>query len=253
MDKYTLAFPWFAFYYYLMGYSGKLQEKLLAQNLRSQGYSYGQILQKIPVSKDTISKWCRDIHLSPLQKEKLLQNKKLGQKKGSLVAAENKRQERLNEIQILHNEARNFIGSLSEREMFLVGVALYAGEGTKMDKHVAFSNADPKLILFMTDWFRIFTKVSEERLRGRIWLHDGLDEEKAKNFWSVLTHISEDQFIKTYITKQAVGKTSTKKNIHEYGVFSVSFSDARIHRKIMGWISGLFDDKMSIHSAIAQR
>ncbi|HSD98304.1 MAG TPA: hypothetical protein VLB73_01220 [Patescibacteria group bacterium] len=55
-----------------MGYVGKLNLKKKAQWLRKQGLSYKEIIAQIPVSKDTISKWCRDILLTDKQKEKLL-------------------------------------------------------------------------------------------------------------------------------------------------------------------------------------
>lgn len=38
-----------------MGYSGKLKEKRIARNLRKKGYSYGEILEEVSVSKGTLS------------------------------------------------------------------------------------------------------------------------------------------------------------------------------------------------------
>lgn len=101
-----------------MGYAGKLEEKLKAQRLRKQGFSYKEILQTISVSKDTISRWCKDIELSAEQKECLLQNKFAGQKKGSIVAAENKRKARLVRIQIITQESLEDLGDLVERDIF---------------------------------------------------------------------------------------------------------------------------------------
>ena len=74
-----------------MGYAGKLKEKLYAQELRKKGFSYKEILTQISVSKDTISRWCKNIELTSEQKERLLNNKLFGQRKGSLVAADKKR------------------------------------------------------------------------------------------------------------------------------------------------------------------
>ena len=58
-----------------MGYAGKIKEKNQALKLRKQGLSYNEIREKIPVSKDTLSRWCRDIVLSPGHMEKLLQKR----------------------------------------------------------------------------------------------------------------------------------------------------------------------------------
>ena len=70
-----------------MGYYGKLEEKIQAQKLRKRGWSYKQILTKVFVSKDTLSKWCRDIVLTDNQKQNLIKRRQYGQRKGSLIAA----------------------------------------------------------------------------------------------------------------------------------------------------------------------
>lgn len=223
-----------------MGYFGKLEDKLQAQELRRQGLSYKEILQTIHVSKSTISLWCRDIELTQEQKSRLLNNKQFGQRKGSQVAADNKRRKRIERTERIKKEAVRELGKLSNRDKFIAGIALYAAEGDKSDGKGGFSNSDPKLIKFMMNWFLQFTKIPLERLRGSIWLHEGLDEIKAKQFWSGLTGIPLKQFHKTYIAKIKIDSKKIRKNIHEYGVFAIRFSDSSTHRKIMGWIYALF-------------
>lgn len=235
-----------------MGYFGKLELKLQAQELRTQGLSYKEILQTVHVSKDTISRWCKDIPLTEEQQLRLITNKQFGQKKGSLVAAVNKRNKRILRTRSIQIEAKKEIGKLIQREKFIAGIALYAAEGDKKDGKGGFSNADPTLIKFMMEWFINFAKVPPARVRGALYLHEELDENKAKQFWSTLTGIPLQQFIKTYIPKERTNK-KFRKNIHQYGVFSIRFSDSGIHRRIMGWIYAIFDDRITLLSAIAQR
>lgn len=228
-----------------MGYSGKLAEKLAAQELRRQGLSYKEILQKIDVAKGTLSDWCKEIALTEAQQLRLLNNASIGQRKGSMVAANNKRNRRLERIANIRNEAEKEIGKLSKRDRFISGVALYAAEGNKSDRSGGFTNSDPKLIKFMADWFREFAKVPESSFRGAIWIHDGLDRTIARRFWSELTQIPEDHFHKTYIAEVKLNSKKIRKNIHQYGVFAVRFSHAATQRKIMGWIFALYRDRMS--------
>ena len=136
-------------------------------------------------------------------------------------------------------EGKKEIGKLSSRDRFIAGVSLYAAEGTKKDKACAFSNSDPFLIKFMVKWFREFCHISEKRLRGSIWIHDNLDYKNAIHYWSKLTGIPPSQFHKPYIAENKISSRKIRKNIHEYGVFSIRFSDAKIHRKLMGWIAGV--------------
>lgn len=227
-----------------MGYSGYIEYKIKAQKLRQKGLSYREILQIIPVSKDTISRWCKDIELSSSQKQRLLKKKLFGQKKGSLIAAENKKKQRTQKIKEIQKIAKKEIGDLSKRDRFIAGIALYAGEGDKATERVGFSNADPKLIRFMVKWFREFLAIPTNKMRGAIWIHEGLDEKKAKLFWSKLTNIPINQFHKTYIAKNITKSKKIRKNIHEYGVFSIRVADTEKHRKIMGWILALLGGKI---------
>lgn len=227
-----------------MGYIGRLEDKLKAQGLRRQGLSYGEIRQKIDASKGTLSGWCKDIPLTEKQKLRLLRNKIFGQRKGSLIAAENKRTERMQKIINARIAAKKDIGIINERDNFIAGIALYAGEGNKGDRSVGFTNSDPLLIKFMMQWFIKFTKIPLNRMRGAIWIHEGLNEKNAKIFWSDLTGIPMNQFHKTYIARVKNNSRKIRKNIHNNGVFTIRFTDSIIHRKIMGWILALIDGKI---------
>lgn len=227
-----------------MGDFGKIEDKFKAQKLRKQGLSYREILQTISVSKSTISLWCRDIQLTSKQKLRLLNNKQFGQKKGSLVAAENKRNARIERTKTIKKLAKKDVGRIINRDKFMTGIALYAAEGTKGDGKSAFANSDPQLIKFMMVWFKMFAKIPLGKFRGSIWLHEGLNEKKAKDYWSNLTRIPKNQFHKTYVAKIKINSRKIRKNIHQYGIFSIRFSDSSTHRKIMGWISAVFGDKI---------
>lgn len=231
-----------------MGYSGLLEEKQKAQELRKKGLSYGQILQQVKVSKNSISRWCQNILLTEEQKKELVGRKLYGQKKGSIIAAENKRNRRLGLEKEYYERSKKEIGDLSRREYLIAGIALYTGEGDKGRYKSAFTNSDAKLIKFMVGWFTEFCKVPQEKFRGAIWIHENNDEQEAKRYWSRLTGISEDKFHKTYIAKNKTDSKKIRKNIHKYGVFSIRFSDTKIQRQILGWILALFDAKIPISS-----
>lgn len=228
-----------------MGYWGKLEEKNLAMNLRREGLSYKEISKKVTVSKSTLSLWCRDIELTNLQKARLQNNKESGQHKGSLVAADNKRIRRHELTKKIYEEAVIEIGSLNKRDRFLTGLSLYVGEGYKKESSIGFTNSDSKLITFMMMWFKEFCQIPEEKFRGAIWIHDNLDKGTALEYWSTLSGIPTIQFHKTYVSKNKNASNKIRKNIHPYGIFSIRISDSFQQRKILGWISALFDDKIS--------
>lgn len=227
-----------------MGYFGNPEAKQKAQELRKQGLSYKEIQEVVPIPKSTLSGWCRDIALTEKQALRLFKNRLKGSEKGRIIGAKRQQAKRIAETQEFMEKGKKEVGLLSKRDRFIVGLALYAAEGTKKDRACSFSNSDPSLIKFMANWFREFCQVPEYKLRGAIWLHEGLNEEIAKKHWSNLVAIPLLQFHKTYIAKNKSESLKIRKNIHSYGVFSLKFSDAKIHRKIMGWIAGVFRDKL---------
>lgn len=222
-----------------MGYFGYLEKKLRAQELRKKGLSYLEIQKIVDIPKSTLSGWCRDVAITEEQALRLFKNKLKGAARGRIIGAKRQQAKRLNEIKDMLTAGKSEVGRLSERDKFIAGICLYAAEGTKRDKVCNFANSDSLLIKFMADWFRRFCHVREEKLRGSLWIHDNLNWKKAISYWSKLVAIPRSQFYKPYIAKNKTDSQKIRKNIHQYGVFSINFSDAKIHRKIMGWIAGV--------------
>lgn len=225
-----------------MGYIGNLEWKIKAQGLRKKGFSYNEIQKFVPVPKSTLSGWCRDIALTESQALRLFKNKLKGSAKGRIIGAKRQQEKRLKQVRELLKKGTREVGALSKRDRFIIGASLYAAEGTKADKSCGFSNSDPRLIKFMSVWFREFCQTSQNKLKGSIWIHEGLNTTKAIKFWSRISGIPITQFYKTYIAKNKPNSRKIRKNLHRYGVFSIRFSDAKVHRRMMGWIAGLFGE-----------
>lgn len=217
---------------------GKLDLKIKARELRKSGKSIKEIKRNLGVSLSSVSLWTRDIKLNKKQLEKLYLNRKTGNLKGSIIAAQNKIRARELITLELKKKGVEEIGRLTDRERFLIGVSIYAGEGGKTDRDISFVNSDSKLINFMISWFIGFCGVPINKLRGSLYIHDDLNEIKAKKFWSELTKIPLSQFTKSYIAKNNVNRLRNKK--HENGIFRIKISNANLHRKIMGWVDGIF-------------
>lgn len=227
-----------------MVYFGKLEEKQKAIRLRKQGLSYNEIKASVDVSKDTLSRWCRDVALSPSQLERLQRKRLVGAERGRIVGAKKQQKRKLDEIENFIKRGKRDIGKLSKRERFLTGVAFYFAEGDKSDGKISFANSDPRVIKFMMSWFREICNIPEVKFRGAIWIHEELDKDKAKKYWSEVTGIPKKQFHKTYVVKNKKGSRKIRKKKHRYGIFSIRLSSTKIHRKIMGWTVGILGSKM---------
>ncbi len=214
-----------------------LVKKEKARGLRRQGFSIKDIERKLKISRSSASLWCRDIVLTKSQVRKLYLNKKTGSLRGSYIAAQNKIAATKLRIQKIQALAKEELGNITVRDRFVTGIALYAGEGSKLGNTVQFTNSEPAFIIFMIQWLKDFCDVPTSKLRGWVYIHDDLDEAKARRFWSKLTEIPLTQFHKSYIATKRSGHLRKQK--HPYGVCRVSVNDVALLRKIKAWIAGL--------------
>lgn len=220
-----------------MGYGGKLQLRAEAEGLRKDGFSIKEIEKRLRVSRSSVSLWVRDVKLTNKQVKRLYYNKRSGALRGCMVAAMNKIEKRKELTDKLRREGKSEIGVVTKRDRFIAGIIMYFAEGDKGDKSVTFCNSDPRAIKFMMRWFREFCNVVESKFRCSIYLHDNLDEAKAKSFWSDLIKIPLSQFRKTYFVKN--NPKRLRKTKHSFGVFRITISDVNLQRKMLGWIDGV--------------
>ena len=125
---------------------------------------------------------------------------------------------------------------MSDREFLLVGAALYAGEGFKLDGQVGMANTDPAALLMFVTWLRRNFDVDESRLRVRLYLHDGLDLEAAESFWSNLLGIPHTQFRKAYRPEANPTRQLAK---HVHGCPAVTYCCSSTHRRVMGLVRAI--------------
>jgi hypothetical protein len=92
------------------------------------------------------------------------------------------------------------------------------------------------MVRFFCAWLRRYFTVDESRLRVRIYLHRGLDLERAERHWSTLTGIPRRQFRAPY---RAVADPSIRRTKHEFGCAYVGYGCSETHRRIMGLVRAL--------------
>ncbi len=101
---------------------------------------------------------------------------------------------------------------------------------------MTFANTDPAMVRFYCAWLRRYFAVDEDRLRVRVYLHEGLDLDAAEEHWSQVTRIPRAQFGKPYRAKADPTRRLTK---HEFGCVYVTYSCTTTHRRIMGLVKAL--------------
>lgn len=200
--------------------------------LRAQAWTLADIATELGVGKGSVSKWVRDVEFTP-------NPRRTSRQRGPSAAQERKS----GEIDALLEEGRQRVGRLDEREFLVAGAMLYAGEGAKRDGNLLLANSDPRMVSFFCAWLRHFFDIDESRLRVRLYLHDGLDLEEATRFWSLLTSVPPDQFIKPY---RAIADPAIRRSKHPMGCPSVRYSCSRTHRAVMGLVHALLECRLAI-------
>lgn len=211
-----------------------IKEKAIA--LRKKGYSYGMILDEIDVSKSTLSSWFKDIPFIP-NKEFITRVKR-----GFFKSGQIRHNQRVASIKKIKSLAKVELGKISERDLWMLGIGLYIGEGSKAYEMIRVINSDPKVIKLAIKWFINICDLKIENVGITLHLYPDNDIKKCVQYWSKATNIPEQQFRKTQVDRR-INKSIKKNRMLPYGTAHVSIvsngnSDfgVNLHRRIMGWI-----------------
>lgn len=208
-----------------------------AIELRKKGLSYSEILKIIPVAKSTLSLWLKSVGLSKEQKQRLT-DKKIA---SALRGAARKKEIRIQKTKTIFKEAAKDIKNISQKELFLIGVALYWAEGSKqkdtnVSARVRFSNSDPKMIKLFLLWLDKICGIKSPNIRCDLYIHEKANIANAKSFWE--KEINES--IQSIYYKKS--KFTKRKNIGDdyFGLVSVNVKQsADLNRKISAWVESV--------------
>ena len=109
----------------------KPAERCQALQLRRDGTSYQDIRRQLGVAKSTLWRWLKVEGLVETQPQRLTELRRAAQRRG----AEAVRAKYVAHTQALIAHARQQVGRLSWRELWILGIALYWAEGTKQKAH----------------------------------------------------------------------------------------------------------------------
>ncbi len=219
--------------------------KETAKRMRELGTSLGDISKKLHVTKSTLSFWCKDIILKESAIRKIKTKGKLKSIRGLLRYSESKRKERITRNILQKQEGAKDLGVLSNRDILMVGLGLYWGEGYKYENgEFGFTNSNPSMIRFYFKWLKLW-KAEKDSLIFRITLNEFFrkKEGKIKSFWVNFLGIKKEQFSKTTFIQTNLKKASLK-NIETYkGILRVKVKKGTyLRNKILGAIEYLSSD-----------
>ena len=209
--------------------------------LRDKGHSYGMIKEELGVSISTMSYWFSKRKYTP-SVEALDRIKR-----GSSAFGIRRHNERVVNTNKTINEAINEIGKLTKRDIWMLGLGIYIGEGAKSIESVRIINSDPAVIKFSIQWFKQACGLTIENLIVSLFLYPDIDEQEAINYWCEVTGLPIENFRKTQYDRRKDKKIKMK-NKSKYGTIQIRVranndpkKGVQLFRRISGWTKGALD------------
>lgn len=136
---------------------------------------------------------------------------------------------------------------LNNRELWLLGIALYWAEGSKEKEYqsgigVRFSNSDPRMIMLFLRWLRQCCHVKHEKIYFSIYIHETHKDRarEVKKYWSGVTKFPLDSFDQIYYKNHKVGTKRKNVGLLYNGLLRVNVrASSELNRRITGWIIGI--------------
>lgn len=215
------------------------------RKMRSSGEGIGAIAEQLGVSKSTVSYWCRDIHLTKRQQMALAARWRAAGAIGRLRAAEQKRSARMAQTAQLSSLGAADVASLSPRDIRMIGLALYWGEGYKNgNDECGITNSDPGIIRAFMRWVQEAYGVMPESFIARISVNEihRARIQEIERHWTRVTGIPQTQFTKPSFIRATAHKTYTNTNEH-FGTLRVKVRrGTALRRRILGSLEKLRED-----------
>ena len=209
-----------------------------ARVLRKQGKSLNEITKRLRVPKSTVRYWCRDIVLTKSQQKDLFDRQKIG----GVMSAEKLRKKRIVITRQLMKEGMSEIGTISARELKLIGSALYWAEGyRKGDGEFGFTNSDPTMIVLILKWLVDICRIDRENIYARICINSSHRKRilEIQRYWMNITHLPANQFSNPTFIK-IVSKKIYANSSEYFGTLRIKVhKSTNLRRKVLGWIEGL--------------
>jgi hypothetical protein len=186
-----------------------MSPKKQAIKLREEGYSYTYIQTKTKLSKSTLSYLLRDVPYAP--NAHTIKTTSLAQVKSGLSKANAKRQS----ITEAKMRAGKDIQELTKRDIFMLGIGLYIGEGSKTQNIIRLVNTDARVINLFIRWLASLG-YAKHGLAIRIHLYPDSNVAEAESYWAQKTGLLPNQFQKACIDARAQ-KDRKRSGTHSYG------------------------------------
>jgi len=225
---------------YIISKMNRNELRIEATRLRKEGYSYNLIAEKLDVSKGTLHHWLSQIPYTPNREVR----ERIGEARAR--AGEAKHKQKLASFMVAKRKADDDIRDITARDLFMLGIGLYIGEGEK-NENIGIINSDPQVIRLGISWLREACRLDVSNLTLAIHLYPDNNKASCLKFWSKTTGIPLFQFGKTQIDRRG-GKRNGRRGKLPYGTAHLRVRSngnpdfgVTLSRRIHAWMNRVFE------------
>jgi hypothetical protein len=194
--------------------------------------SIREIALALGVSKNSVSRWVRDVELSYAQRARLAaRNPALNPEfNGSKVRARSALESRLRQQEVGRALARR------GEPLFVAGCMLYWGEGTKSRNQVMFTNSDPDMAALFLRFLRTYFDVADDIVRVSCYLFADHAERQREieRFWLEALGLPDDRLGKSVVNAYSKRSKRLRRNVLPHGTCRIVVSRQAIVQAIYG-------------------
>jgi len=196
--------------------------------------SMKRIAALLGVAVSSVSRWTRDIALTPAQQHALNQaNPRFnGQLSGQIGRSRSARAVRV----IAQNEGR--CRAQRAEPLHVQGCMLYWAEGSKRRNTAVLTNSDPDLLKLFVAFLRRCYGVSDQKMALTVNCHlgNGLDLAEIQSYWLEQLELPASCLRKTSVNRPSSASALRRGNVLPYGTARVSVCSVHIVQSIYGAI-----------------
>ena len=212
--------------------------------LRLEGKTYGEIRTLFGIPKSTLSVWFSKLKVGK-KAQRILQSKR---KNGYFKLVEFNKIRTLNiveENERIRKDYESKINKLNNRELMILGAALYWGEGYKNFNlkrraypYISFGNSDPLMIKVFISFLERILKIDKSKIKCQIMIYPNINPLEALQYWQNITKVPAENF-RTQMTVSRASQGKRPWNLLPYGTLQLRVNKRQNFFKIKGLIDGI--------------
>jgi transposase-like protein len=201
---------------------------------REEGAPIKEIARRVSVAPSSVSRWVRDIKLTPAQEQELLRrnpayNRQLS---GTAVQAANRRTERL----AYQDQGRSL--ARQGDSFHVAGCMLYWAEGEKDRNALRFYNSDPEMVRFFVFFLKKYFDLRDDEIKitCNLFADHVQRQREIEQFWLDVVQLSAHSLCKSYVNVYSKHSKKKRTNRLHYGTVRVTVTRTRVIQSIYGSI-----------------